>query len=210
MHYITADLHRQNIQQTPTSYTELETRLESNYTMAEPPLIQVLYIEGERYELHFNHTRYVYTDLRKMETLRSARQVLYRLQMAGYYPIVMYPEQSNVLLTAGIPFYRIARRGGIGMVDAASIFGEHGKRTQQIALNLLKANLSPVMGLSAAASGSERMEEAYEEIEKWIGSERADMIRENRIRVENDDYIQLDYPSKTNYVKRRNSWTMRS
>lgn len=123
----------------------------------------------------------------------------------------MYPEQSDVLLTEGMPFYRIARRGGIGMVDAASVIEEYGKGTQQIALNLLQANLSPVMGFSAAEMFyHESMEAAYEEMEKWIGAERTDMIRDNRSRVENYDYIQLDYPSKTNYVKHRNSSSLLS
>ncbi|RKD76317.1 hypothetical protein ATL39_0533 [Sinobaca qinghaiensis] len=193
------------------AYGVFENRLESTHQMAEKPLVQVLYIEEERCELRFDHTRYVYVDIRAMQTLGAARQVLYQLQMAGYYPIIMYPEQCDVLLSNNSPFYRIARRGGIGMVDAASVTGAYGKRTRDIALNLLQGSLSPLIGSSAEEAFQEdSLKNAYMEIEKWMGTQNADMIRENRRRVENDEYIQLDQPSRSNYMKRRSSWSLLS
>lgn len=160
----------------------------------------VYHVSFEDYTVYVNDSRYAYIDISTTEMISAMERVLYDLELAGYYPVILYPEQADVLLTHEVPFYRLVRKGCLGMVSAASIVGRNRSKTQMIAMNMIRGNLAHF--IHSPSGREEELEAAYAKVESKIGKETASSLRDNHRRVLADDHVEVDLPDKLDYMKK--------
>lgn len=158
-------------------------------------------VSFDDYTVYVNDTRYAYIDIESTEIISGMEKVLYDLELAGYYPVIMYPEQAEVLLSHETPLYRLVRKGCLGMVSTASIAGRSRSKTQMVAMNMIRGNLAHF--LHSPSCDKKELEAAYAKVESKIGKETAASLRDNRGRVLADDHVEVDLPDKIDYMKKR-------
>ncbi|RKD76320.1 hypothetical protein ATL39_0536 [Sinobaca qinghaiensis] len=190
------------------SLTERQKRLKE--TLGKPLSEEAVYHPGigtnvykvdfEDYAVYVNETRYAYIDIASTEMVSGMEKVLYDLELAGYYPVIMYPELAEVLLSHETPLYRLVRKGCLGMISAASIAGRNRSKTQMVAMNMIRGNLAHFM--HSPEGKEDELEAAYAKVESKIGKETAASLRDNRGRVLADDHVEVDLPGKIDYMKK--------
>lgn len=156
--------------------------------------------------LYTGDFRYAYVDLREETNGKTVSGVLYDLQMGGHVPVILHPEQSDVLLEEDLPLYRYVRNGGLSLVDAASVTGENGKQSQTIALNMLRYNLAHFIGDKDTNTGESSLAAAYTKIQSQLSDLSVDTLKENKSRLLQGVPIEIDSPIKKNYLKKQRSW----
>ncbi|WP_120191729.1 CpsB/CapC family capsule biosynthesis tyrosine phosphatase [Sinobaca qinghaiensis] len=156
----------------------------------------------EDHTVYINDTRYAYIDIASIHRLSSIDSLLYDLELAGYYPVILYPELSDALLTHDTPFYRLVRKGCLGMISASSLLGRNPGKAQVIAYNMARGNLAHFIGSERDEMREDDIKAAYAKVESKIGSEAAETLRSNRERVSADDHVEVDLPVKMDYMKR--------
>ncbi|WP_252315952.1 CpsB/CapC family capsule biosynthesis tyrosine phosphatase [Sinobaca sp. H24] len=157
-------------------------------------------MDFDDYAVYVNETRYAYIDIASTEMISGMEKVLYDLELAGYYPVIMYPELAEVLLSHETPLYRLVRKGCLGMVSTASIAGRNRSKTQMVAMNMIRGNLAHFM--HSPEGKEDELEAAYAKVESKIGKETAASLRDNRGRVLADDHVEVDLPGKIDYMKK--------
>lgn len=161
---------------------------------------EVYHVSYEDFTIYVNETRYAFIDIASTEMISGMERVLYDLELAGYYPVIMYPELAEVLLNHENPFYRLVRKGCLGMVSAASIVGRDRSKTSMVAMNMIRGNLAHF--IHSPSGREEEMEAAYAKVESKIGKEAAESLHHNRGRVQADDHVEVDLPDKVDYMKK--------
>lgn len=175
----------------------------SDKTMYHPGVDSMVYtITYEDHTVYINNTRYAYIDIASIHRLSSIDSLLYDLELAGYYPVILYPELSDALLTHETPFYRLVRKGCLGMISVSSILGQNPGRAEMIAFNMIRGNLAHFIGAPSDKGREDDIETAHMKIEGKLGSTAADTLRNNRARVIADEHVEVDSPIKMDYMKR--------
>lgn len=192
------------------SLTERQKRLKE--TLSQPFSEQAVHHSGvgadvytiayDDHTVYINDTRYAYIDIAPIQRLSSIDSLLYDLELAGYYPVIMYPELSDALLTHETPFYRLVRKGCLGMVSASSVLGRNPGKAQMIALNMIRGHLAHFISSPDDVVREKDVEAAYAKVESKRGREAAETMRNNRARVLADDHVEVDSPVKMDYMKR--------
>ncbi len=159
-------------------------------------------ITFDDHTVYVNETKYAYIDIQSIQRLSSINSLLYDLELAGYSPVVLYPELTDVLLTHETPFYRLVRKGCLGMISASSILGRNPGKSQLIALNMIRGHLAHFIGSPDDLLREKDIEAAYTKVETKVGREVAETMRNNRARVIADDHVEVDSPVKMDYMKR--------
>ncbi|RKD76318.1 hypothetical protein ATL39_0534 [Sinobaca qinghaiensis] len=156
--------------------------------------------------LYSGESRYAYVDIREETSVKTVAGVLYDLQLGGHVPVILHPEQSDVLLEEDLPLYRFIRNGGLSLVDAASVTGENGKHAQTIALNMLRYNLAHFIGDKDTNTGESSLAAAYTKIQSQLSNLSVDTLKENKSMLLQGLPIEIDSPIKKNYLKKQRSW----
>ncbi len=147
--------------------------MENHLTPDLPDLVE----RGEGYPINGNS--YILVELPFTLYPDYAEEVLFKLQLQGYTPVIAHPErQDSIQRDPGI-MERLVERNILGQVTATSLVGRFGPEAQKSSSTLLKRNLVHIIASDAHRPKGPRtpvMAEAVEEAARLIGRERAEAM----------------------------------
>lgn len=131
-------------------------------------------IEYEALAIRIGH-KYVLLELPPHEIPMFTQQVLYKIQLNGFIPIIAHPERNYQLQKDPSLLRQYTERGVLTQLDAGSLWGRYGRKAKSTAKKLLKENLIHMMGSDVHRSfrGLYPLIKGVEKAEKIIGKEKA-------------------------------------
>lgn len=85
--------------------------------------------------------QYVLIEFPMFQMPEGVEEVLFRLSVDKYIPIVAHPERYNAVLEKPERAVNFVRYGGLLQVNAGSVLGHFGKLVQKVSLNLLRKRM---------------------------------------------------------------------
>src|SRR5699024_7045056 len=99
----------------------------------------------------------------------NLRQLIFDLQLSGYVPIIIQPENNQQIRKNPKRLFHLIRKGALSLVSASSIIGLNGRKTQKFAVELLEANLAHLVASNHIDDkGDYRLNEAFKFIGKRV------------------------------------------
>jgi protein-tyrosine phosphatase len=153
--------------------------------------------------LCINGSRYLLLELPMLDIPQYTEEVIYQLQIRGITPIIAHPERNQRIMGNPNLFYKMVEYGALGQVNTGSITGFFGKKVQKCARILLENNMVHVVGTDAHSAGrrAPRIKKADGMLNKWLGSQTADMLI-NRTPAALLKDVVLEMPNPIPYRKR--------
>ncbi len=149
-------------------------------------------------------SRYVLVELPLLEIPPYALEVLFRLRVAGFTPVLAHPERN--LMVAREPFllHELVTRGVLVQMNAGSLTGFFGSRVRRLAELLLAHNLVHFLGSDAhSARRPPLLSEAVATAANLVGKERALwLVEENPSRILEGREVVVEEPAPIR-VKRK-------
>jgi len=146
-----------------------------------------------------NSSRYILVELPLFNYPIYTEEVLFKLQVQGYKPILAHPERNAVFQERPELLYPLVERGILVQLTSGSVIGEMGGRVQHVSKLFLRHRWAHIIA-SDAHSPSWRppsIPRAVEEAAKIIGKEKAlAMVTSIPEAILNDQDIELEEPSK--------------
>ncbi|MCZ8533289.1 tyrosine-protein phosphatase [Psychrobacillus psychrodurans] len=88
-----------------------------------------------------NSRKYLLIELPRNYLPTDTFEVLYRIQLRGYIPIIAHPEKNSVLRKDNQKLYELVSKGALIQITAASLVGVHGRSLKRYTKILIKHNL---------------------------------------------------------------------
>ncbi len=170
-------------------HTKLEIKLGAE--IAINPVLPELIDQNET--LRLAGTRYVLVEFPFEVFPKYSREVLYKLRIKNYIPIIAHPERNRKMLKDVGMYIELIDSGCLMQLDAASILGKNGLRTKWFCRKVLKANLVHFVASDSHSSGSyyKRITKAYRKVAKWTNAENAErLFTVNGTKLLADDIIE--------------------
>lgn len=122
-----------------------------------------------------NGTHYLLVELPFEHYPRYADDVIFKLQVKGYTPIVAHPERCSAIRENPELLFGLVRKGCLVQVTAASLLGQFGGKVKESTALLLRHNLAHVIATDAHGIGRRDplLSAAVEEATMLIGKDRA-------------------------------------
>lgn len=144
-------------------------------------------------------TRYVLVELPFFSLPPYTDDVIFRLQVAGYQPILAHPERNASLAAAPARLGPLVERGVLVQITTTSILGGFGAQAKSAAMAFLQCGWVHVLA-SDAHSAHPRppsLTEATREVEKVIGPDAWHLVTTNPAAILDDgDYVEPARPAK--------------
>ncbi|HKL09923.1 MAG TPA: CpsB/CapC family capsule biosynthesis tyrosine phosphatase [Clostridia bacterium] len=86
-------------------------------------------------------SRYVLTELPFFEIPIYAEEMIYRMRLSGYIPIIAHPERNRIITENPNRLLDFLELGALAQVNAGSILGKNGKAIRQAAEIMLTHNM---------------------------------------------------------------------
>lgn len=140
---------------------------------------------------------YVLVELPMMSVPDYADEVLYRLKLHGYKPIIAHPERNHQIMSDPNILYDFVCKGIYSQVNASSLKGVYGKKVMEIALNLIRHNLVHFVASDAHScrGRSPKLQRAYNMVNTCFGKKTADrLFTENGLAVLGNRAIEAEEP----------------
>ncbi len=80
------------------------------------------------------------------EDLQGAAEKLYRLAVAGYYPVLLYPEKDTRIQKNPDLLYKLVKQGAYTIMDATSLLSITDKGRRKCIRALVSGNLIHMIG----------------------------------------------------------------
>lgn len=122
-----------------------------------------------------NNTKYILVEFPHTYLPRNAKDILFRMMIGGYHPIITHPERNlSILANPGLLF-ELLDTGLLVQVTADSLTGYFGVDIQECAFYLMKKGIVSFIASDAHSSHQRRpiLSEGLKIAEKIIGRERA-------------------------------------
>lgn len=153
-----------------------------------------------------NHSKYVLIELPFTDYPYYTDQLFFELQTAGYIPIIAHPERCRPILESPDKLYQLIEKGALAQVTASSVTGDLGKSLQKAGLNIISSNL--VHFVASDAHDAElrpfALKEAYEVISSELGEDVTVRLKENAVKLLNNQDIDVGQPLKMkSYYKKK-------
>jgi protein-tyrosine phosphatase len=107
-------------------------------------------------------------------------EAINNLVSLGYKPIIAHPERYDYI-SFPKDFNIMRRMGALIQINAGSIFGQYGKKTKKIALQLLKKDMVDFVASDVHDFRENHLLEAYNYISKKYSNERAEKLFNNPV-----------------------------
>lgn len=137
-----------------------------------------------------NDTDYVLVEFHPSATAEYIAQSLYKVENAGYTPILAHIERYPDLLKNGKVIERIVESGAYVQVNASSVAGKLGMGIKRQIIRLMKKGLVHFVATDAHSNGSRApyLEECVRYIEKKLGEDMVYrlLVRNPRKMLENE------------------------
>ena len=128
--------------------------------------------------LTINGTHYILVELPMGEMPLYAEDFVYKLQLAGFIPVIAHPERNLRIIHDPNLIYRLVDRGCLCQINTGSITGLYGKQVQRCARILLTHGMGHVLGTDAHSDGlrGPYIKGAIEILKKWLDPEQVNSI----------------------------------
>ncbi|WP_283153404.1 tyrosine-protein phosphatase [Guptibacillus hwajinpoensis] len=129
---------------------------------------------------------------------RYANKLLFDLQLKGIVPIIVHPERNREIMEDSSKLYRLIKEGSLSQVTASSVTGRMGKKIKKFSLDLLSHNLAHFVASDSHNTTTRPFDlrDAYETVEKELGTSFRYMIQENPEDMIKGKMIDKDIPER--------------
>ena len=119
--------------------------------------------------------RYVLLELPAQEIQPFMEQTIFELLLQGIVPIISHPERNLAIQNDPDKLFHLVQRGVLAQLDAGSLLGKYGKKTQNTAKALLSNNLIHMIAsdVHSTPNGSYSLSLAVKIAAGILGRERA-------------------------------------
>ncbi|MBB6692872.1 tyrosine protein phosphatase [Cohnella xylanilytica] len=131
--------------------------------------------------LPLGESRYLLLELPDEWSLSALMDLFYELKLMGYVPVIAHPERHLTLVRNSSLMAEFVEFGAIGQVTSHSLLGKYGNAIRRCALHMCREGMIHLLSSDAhrpRIRGYE-MDAAYRTIEREVGSEFAQTLREN-------------------------------
>lgn len=118
-------------------------RLSAGHTLTLAPGLLDELITGQA--LAVNRTEFVFIDLTN-SSIQTATTDLYNMAVAGYYPVILYPEKDERFVERPDLLYKLVKSGAYTMIDASSLSKNSSKQKKKFIRALLNSYLIHMVG----------------------------------------------------------------
>lgn len=160
------------------------------------PELPRMVIEGKVCTL--NNSQYVLVELPMESVPQYTVDVIYKLKLAGYTPIIAHPERNAIINSCPDVLFDLISRGALSQVNASSLAGLFGKDIMEAVIILLRYKMVHLVASDAHTVGgrSPKLSIAIDKIEKLAGPEALLNIMQNAEAILNNQLISAEEPIK--------------
>ncbi|MFS0725652.1 tyrosine-protein phosphatase [Paenibacillus sp. 1P07SE] len=167
---------------------ELQERLDGEGIAVQVRPGQEIRVHGELFEawdrgelLTLGDTSYILIELPFTDIPAGMPELIHELRVLGLRPIIAHPERNAPIMKQPQRLSELIEAGAWGQVTAASLLGGFGKRCQESAWTLSRSGLIHIVSSDAhhIERRGFRMREAYDEIERQLGTPWKDYFLSN-------------------------------
>ncbi|MFZ0390137.1 MAG: CpsB/CapC family capsule biosynthesis tyrosine phosphatase [Calditrichia bacterium] len=114
--------------------------------------------------------QYVLLEFPMFQSPEGVEDVLFRLSVDQFIPIVAHPERYNAVMENSTLVHQYIRHGALLQVNAGSIMGDFGKAVQETAMELLENQLIHFIASDAHSSSERkfRLREVYQTLKEHL------------------------------------------
>ncbi|MGD9677481.1 MAG: tyrosine-protein phosphatase [Vulcanibacillus sp.] len=155
-------------------------------------------INGQFFTLNDNK-RYVFVELPSNEVPRSAEQVIFEIQLAGYIPIIPHPEKNEDIRNNPLKLYQLVKKGALTQITSSSLLGIFNKEVQKFTFQLIDNNLTHLIATDTHKADGDRgfnLKEAYDMLETYVGEDIVNQFKRNAEGIFLGKDIYVDLPIK--------------
>lgn len=147
---------------------------------------------------------YVFVELPSLQVPNYTTQLLFDMQIAGYKPIIVHPEQNQELLEHPDKLYRIVKNGAMTQTTTANLLGINGKKVQRFANQMIESNLTHFIGSNThnIKNRGFHMQEAFRYIKNNYGKTASYQFMENSELLIMGQTINKEPPERIKYKKK--------
>lgn len=164
----------------------------------------------ERYKngevLTLADSQYMLLELPSSNVPQYTKNIVYGLLEEGITPIIAHPERNKGIAEKPERLERLVREGALSQVTAGSLSGHFGKSVQQLALQLVEANLVHTYGSDAhnLTTRPFLFNAGLDYLEKKKQHEMIDVLLENNERILTNDQLLVLEPCE---LKKKKWWS---
>lgn len=144
--------------------------------------------------LTFSVKDYVLIELPKGHIPGYTAKTIYELQMKGYQPILVYPEQNKIIQNDPSIIYHMVKKGLVVLINGHSILGRDGKKALQLAKQMVEHNLAHLVNVDTDMIMEE--EKVWNKLRKEFGEGIERFFLENSSCIETGYPIIMNEPSR--------------
>jgi len=129
-----------------------------------------------------NNSRYVLIEFPYSHMPVNTREILFRIVINGYQPIIAHPERNPSIIKKPNILFELVESGALVQITAGSLLGTFGPDARECARYLLKKDAVNFMATDAHSADYRRpvLSEGLKVAGKIIGKEKADrLVRSN-------------------------------
>lgn len=121
---------------------------------------------------------YVLVELPMMMVPDYTDEVLYRLKLKGYNPIIAHPERNQEIMRDPNILYGFISKGMYSQVNASSLKGVYGRHVRDAALTLIQHNLVHFVASDAHScrGRSPKLQKAFDIVRAGFGNDMAEKL----------------------------------
>ncbi len=125
--------------------------------------------------------RYLLVETSLVEPPPMLAEVLFRVALGGFAPIVAHPERVVAYQRRPSLFEPLARQRILAQLDAASLLGRHGRLARRTARTFLQRGWAQLVASDAHGPGRKyySLRAAAEVAASWLGEEAARVLTED-------------------------------
>lgn len=122
-----------------------------------------------------NNTNYILIEFPHSHLPKNAKEVLFRMIIKGYYPIITHPERNISVIKNPDLLFELTGAGSLVQITADSLTGAFGADIKECAFYLLKKGAVSFIATDAHSSFQRRpvLSKALKVAERIIGKKRA-------------------------------------
>lgn len=158
----------------------------------------------------YNNSKTILIEFDLMEYPNYAEQLFYDLKKMGYQVILAHPERNKALRHNPDNLYHLIDLGVLCQLNAGSLKGHFGEKTQVFAENLIERNLIHAVGSDGHNDSSrttsikyafDRIQKLNPELFQWLNHNGSSLIHGESVEI-------LDYKpwNEKERVKKKKNW----
>jgi len=151
--------------------------------------------------LTLNGTDYVLVEFPLGEVPLHTEELLYRIRLMGKKPIIAHPERYKEVMEDPNIVKKWIEQGNFIQINATSILGVSGRRSEKTAKHLLKHNLVHILATDTHSPRSRKpaLKEALKKVEGWTGKKTSHNLMKNAERVFHNQELVIEDPVEFPY-----------